>query len=94
MKHERTGSLRVRDAVDGPAAVTLLRVPLRRQNHGDRSAPRRVELNTGDIAARRRGERFEEIAVEQRDDGLRLGIAEPAVELETRAPSGVSMSPA
>ena len=47
---------------------------------------RHVERDAGEIACRRAGERPEQVAVDEREHGLRLGIAEAAVELEHARP--------
>ena len=57
-------------------------IPLCREHDGHRRARGRADLDSGCVALRGSREHLEKICVEQRDDRLRLGIAEAAVELE------------
>ena len=64
------------------ASVALLRIPLAPRAPPSPPPPRPLDPRPGHVAARRRRRALEEIAVEQRDDRLRLRVTEAAVELE------------
>ena len=86
VEDERAGGLGVVDPVDRRATVALRRVPLRSRA---RPSPRRVPTSRRPRRPRprappqpaSRGDRRQ-----QRNDRLRLGVAEPAVELEHARP--------
>ncbi len=64
------------------AAVAVGRVALSGEHDGHRGPGCAVDLDPGRVASRRRDEHLEKIAFEHRDERLRLGIAEAAVEFE------------
>ena len=70
----------------GDPDVVAGRVVAGREDDGDRGIIRDLEIDAGEIACRRCGERPEQVAVEAREQRLRLGIAETAVELEHARP--------
>ena len=74
------------DARDLAAAIAVRRIVARREHDRHRGRRRDRKRVTGEIASRRRGEHGQEIRLEQRQQRLRLGIAEPAVELEHPRP--------
>jgi hypothetical protein len=57
-----------------------------RKNDRHRRAWCGLQQNAGELPRRGSGERLEKIALDQREHGLRLGIAEAAVELEHLRP--------
>ena len=73
-------------SLDRRAAVALRRVVAGREHDGHGCARRRLELDAAEIARRRGGERGEQVAAEQRQQRLRLRVAEAAVVLEHPRP--------
>ena len=71
---------------DLPTSIAVFGVALRREHDGDRGAVRERDLDPGGVASRRRRQHRYEIGLEQGQQSLRLGIAEPAVELEDARP--------
>ena len=63
-------------------AVTVFRVSAGREDDGHRRPVRSREVDTGELTGRRGGERLQEVAVDQREHRLRLGVAETTVELQ------------
>src|SRR4029077_19062982 len=82
MEDVRAGLLGVFDPVDRRSNVAAGRVCAGRKDDGDRGGVRDLEVDAGEVAGRCAHERSEEIAVDTRQERLRLGIPEPAVELE------------
>ena len=74
--------LGVRDAVDGRPTVDGTRVVPRDQRDGHGRPPAATQRDTRQRPACGGGERGQEVAFDQRKDGLRLGVAEAAVVLE------------
>src|SRR5579862_3048698 len=77
MEDERTGRLRSFHAFDRGAAVSALRVLVPGDYDRDRCALRHLELG-----AKVAGEQRQQIAIQPGQEGLRLGVAEAAVELD------------
>src|SRR5439155_21164161 len=73
------------DSVDRRPTVALLRIVASSENDGHRSAAGRAELGA-ERARGSAGERLEQVALQARQDRLRLRIPEPAVELEHPRP--------
>ena len=83
VEDERAARLRRLDPVDRRARCRRARDS--RGRRARRSPPRastRGSATPASVAGRRRRERLEQVALEQRQERLRLGIAEAAVELE------------
>ena len=76
------GRLRVFDPLDRRAGVRPLRIAAGREHDGHRGVVGDAELDPLEIPTRRGSERTEQIAVEARQDRLRLWVAEACVELE------------
>ena len=76
------------EALDDVAAAGRPRIPVRRQHHGHRRAvvdPHRPVLQ---VAVGGRGQQAQGVLVQAGQQGLRLGVAEPGVELEHPRPVG------
>src|SRR4051794_8284993 len=82
VKDERAGCGGHLDAPDRDAALWFVRVTGRGQDDGHGRERLGVELDSGQLAVRGRGKRFEEVAPQAGQERLRLGGAEAAVELE------------
>ena len=82
MEHERAALLGLVDAGDLASAIAARRIPARPRARRSRRGGRERRRCAAEIAARGRGEQREQIGLEQRENRLRLRIAEAAVELE------------
>src|ERR687891_700267 len=86
VEDESAGGFGVRDASERHAAFGPIGVAVRSEHDGHGCLWPGRQLDPGERALRRRGERFEEVALEPWQDRLRLGVAEAAVELEHPRP--------
>src|SRR6187551_3456902 len=86
VEDERPGRACHLDAADRDAALRVVRIAGGGQD--DRHGCERLggELDSGQLAVRGGGKRFEEIAAQAGEERLRLGVAEAAVELEHARP--------
>ena len=82
VKHERATRLGLLDARDLAATVAVGRIVARCEHDGRRGGRAERHGGTGEIAAGGGGEDREQVRFEQRENGLRLRIAEAGVELE------------
>ena len=82
VEDERTGCLRVLDPGDPRASVAARGVVARGEDDGHRRPFPALERRLSEIARSRGREGGEQVALEQRQQRLRLGIAEAAVVLE------------
>ena len=82
MEDERAGCLRRVEPRDHRAPVDARGVAVGGEDDRHGCAGSVAQLRATEIPARGSGERLEQVALEQREDRLGLGIAEPAVELE------------
>src|SRR6185295_4042103 len=93
VKDERPFLLGLADAVDRGADVVARGIFTAREHDGDRGSVCDREVGARQIARRRGGEDLEEVSFEAGQERLRLGIAEPAVELEYPWPIGRDHEP-
>ena len=88
MEDERAGRLGRLDPLDRRAGVVARGVLAAGDDHGHRRARADADLRAAQVAGRGGGERPEQVAFEERQQRLRLRVAEPAVELQHPRPVG------
>ena len=93
MEDERSGLERVFDAMDGVPGTRPLRVSLRRQDDTDGDVGKRRDALGRKPSLRAGQEQLRQVEIEQRQDDLRLRIAEAAVELERHRSLGGEHQP-
>src|SRR5438105_2795253 len=86
MEDERAVPLGVVDSLDRRPRVALRGIARSGEDDGDGGLVRSVQRPSAEVALSRGGEHAEQVVLEQRDDRLRLGIAEAAVELQHPRP--------
>src|SRR6185436_15284292 len=93
VKDERSFLFGFGDTLDRGADIVAGGIFPAREHDGDGGSVRNCEVGARQIARRRGGEDLEKVSFEARQERLRLGIAEPTVELEHPWPIGRDHEP-